>query len=149
MPSFAYETPEEYQVRKRQKHNRVGRRYRSKLSDKFEELQAILVQTAFLNLDAGALVPGMSAGEVLELIRRQQEEEEEREGEDDGGKGKGRSPGGSGSSSSAAAAGRRGRARRSKSINKAEILAMARKTVVKFRAVVEELLRELEESDEE
>lgn len=174
MPAFAYETPEEYKIRMRQWHNRIGRKYRSKLSDKFEGLQAILVQTAFLNLEPAAtsrntslvldedgdtvLSPALSPGELLELIRRRQEEEEqdgEDEGEDemeeDGGveegfaDGSGRDKMSSNGSSSSAA--QRPRMRQSKTINKAGILAIARRTIVKFRAEVETLERELEKSD--
>lgn len=158
MPAFSYETPEEYQVRKRQKHNRIGRKYRSKLSDKFEGLQAILVQTAFLNLGVPApgdtphvldgdgdtvLSPELSPEDVLELIRKRQEEEEQDDEDEDEEEDK-MSPG---TSSSSAA--KRPRIRRSKTINKAGILAIARKTVVKFRAEVEALQRELGESDSE
>ncbi|KAK4213895.1 hypothetical protein QBC37DRAFT_422297 [Rhypophila decipiens] len=169
---------EEYRAKMREWHNDIGKKYRNKLNEKFEGLQAVLVHVAS-NVDMSLQGPastssgsprgadderdvviwtgaaGSGSAVPLEVLRRMQQQEEEEEllgnhgvcddeeGAEDEDDDDAEGP--------AARGGARiqPRRRQTRGINKARVLAMARRTIVKLAMERDQLLRELAEASEE
>ncbi|KAM7222981.1 hypothetical protein V8F06_001537 [Rhypophila decipiens] len=169
---------EEYRAKMREWHNDIGKKYRNKLNEKFEGLQAVLVHVAS-NVDMSLQGPastssgsprgadderdvviwtgaaGSGSAVPLEVLRRMQQQEEEEEllgnhgvcddeeGAEDEDDADAEGPAATGG------APRQPRRRQTRGINKARVLAMARRTIVKLAMERDQLLRELAEASEE
>lgn len=174
----------------REWHNFIGKKYRNKLNDKFEGLQAVLVHVAShpdlnskveaagtsstssgsprgpispggktvdedhgnVTAISGAPSPVISNAERLEVLMRMQEDEEELrddrelyDGDEDGAEDDDEDAD-AGRASPRGGIMRRPRRRRTKGINKASMLAMARKTIVRLATERDQLLIELAEA---
>ncbi|KAM7197573.1 hypothetical protein V8F33_005539 [Rhypophila sp. PSN 637] len=168
---------EEYQAKMREWHNEVGKKYRNKLNEKFEGLQAVLVHVAS-NVDMSLQGPASSSSgsprgaddegdvviwtgaagsgsvvpyaERLEVLRRMQQQEEEFLGDhdvcDDDEGAEDKDDDDAEGPAARGAAPRQPRRRQAKGINKARVLAMARRTIVKLAMERDQLLRELAEA---